>query len=54
MSTDVRVLLTRAITRLMVGDWERFKKLAIKAEDKHKRDRHLYVTIAEILKAKAG
>jgi len=52
MSNEVRILLGRAITRLMVGDWERFKKLAIKAEDKHKRDRHLYVTVREILDAK--
>ncbi|HZK34150.1 MAG TPA: hypothetical protein VFD33_02415 [Bacillota bacterium] len=52
MSREVRELLGRAITRLLSGDRARFEKLAIKADEKHKRDRHLYVTIGEILTAK--
>lgn len=52
MSTDVQELLSRAITRLLNGDRHEFEKLATKAEDKHKKDRHLYVTVEEILKAK--
>ncbi len=54
MSTEVRVLLGRAITRLLVGDRQEFYKLATKAEEKYRKDRHLYVTVREILDAKAG
>ena len=54
MSNEVRVLLGRAITRLLVGDRQEFYKLATKAEEKYRKDRHLYVTIQEILDAKAG
>ena len=54
MSNEVRILLGRAITRLLAGDKAEFERLAVKAEDKHKKDRHLYVTIQEILDAKAG
>ena len=54
MSNEVRILLGRAITRLLAGDKAEFEGLAVKAEDKHKKDRHLYVTIQEILDAKAG
>jgi hypothetical protein len=54
VSTEVRVLLGRAITRLLAGDKAEFERLAVKAEDKHKKDRHLYVTVREILDAKTG
>lgn len=54
MSNEVRMLLGRAIARLMNGDWHEFYKLATKAEEKYRKDRHLYVTIQEILDAKAG
>ena len=54
MSTDVQELLSRAITRLLNGDRHEFEKLATKAEDKHKRWKHLYVTVREVLDAKAG
>ena len=54
MSNEVRVLLGRAITRLLVGDRQEFYKLAVEAEEKYRKDRHLYVTIQEILDAKAG
>ena len=54
MSNEVRVLLGRAIARLLTGDKAEFQKLAAKAEDKHKKDRSLYVTVREILDAKAG
>ena len=54
MSTEVRILLGRALTRLLVGDRQEFYKLATKAEEKYRKDRHLYVTIQEILDAKAG
>ena len=52
MSTEVRVLLGRAIARLLAGDKAEFERLAVKAEDKHKKERHLYVTVEEILDAK--
>ena len=54
MSNEVRVLLGRAITRLLAGDRTEFEKLAVEAEQKYRKDRHLYVTIKEILDAKAG
>lgn len=54
MSTEVRVLLGRAITRLLAGDRTEFEKLATIAEEKYRKDRHLYVTVREILDAKAG
>ena len=54
MSNEVRVLLGRAITRLLVGDRQVFYKLAVEAEQKYWKDRHLYVTIKEMLDAKAG
>ncbi len=54
MSNEVRVLLGRAITRLLAGDRTEFEKLALEAEQKYRKDRHLYATIKEILDAKAG
>ena len=54
MSNEVRSLLGRAITRLLAGHLTEFKKLATIAEEKYRKDRHLYVTIKEILDAKAG
>ena len=53
MSNEVRSLLGRAITRLLSGDRTEFEKLATSAEEKYRKDRHLYVTIQEILDAKA-
>lgn len=52
MSTEIKVLLGRAITRLLVGDWTEFEKLAVEAEEKYRKERHLYVSIKEILDAK--
>jgi hypothetical protein len=54
VSNEVRSLLGRAITRLLSGDRTEFEKLATIAEEKYRKDRHLYVTIQEILDAKAG
>jgi len=54
MSNEVRMLLGRAIARLLAGHRSEFEKLAIKAEKKYRKDRHLYVTVREILDAKAG
>ena len=54
MSNEVRSLLGRAITRLLAGHRSEFEKLAVEAEGKYRKDRHLYVTIKEILDAKAG
>ena len=54
VSNEVRSLLGRAITRLLAGHLTEFKKLATIAEEKYRKDRHLYVTIKEILDAKAG
>ena len=54
MSTEVRVLLGRAITRLLVGDRQEFYKLAVEAEQKYRKDRYLYVIVREILDAKTG
>ena len=54
MSNEVRILLGRAITRLLVGDRQEFYKLAVEAEEKYRKDRRLYVTVREILDAKAG
>mgnify|MGYP000939405292 CR=1 FL=1 len=53
MSNEVKSLLSRAITRLLAGDWTEFEKLAIEAERKYREDGHLYVTIQEILDTKA-
>ena len=53
MSNEVRSLLSRAITRLLVGDRTEFERLAIEAERKYREDSHLYVTIQEILDTKA-
>jgi len=44
VSNEVRILLGRAITRLLVGDRQEFYKLATKAEEKYRNDRCLYVT----------
>ena len=52
MSKEVQELLSRAIIRLLHGDRHEFEKLATRAEDKHKKDRHLYVTVEEILEVK--
>jgi hypothetical protein len=52
MNTEVRVLLGRAITKLLAGDRMEFEKLAVEAEQKYRKDRHLYVTVREILDAK--
>lgn len=54
MSTEIKVLLGRAITRLLAGHRSGFEKLAVEAEEKYKKERHLYVSIKEILDAKAG
>lgn len=54
MSNEVRSLLSRAITRLLAGHLTEFEKLAVEAEEKYRKDSHLYVTIKEILDAKAG
>ena len=54
MSNEVRSLLGRAITRLLAGHLTEFEKLAVEAEEKYRKDRHLYVTVREILDAKAG
>jgi len=53
MSNEVRSLLGRAITRLLSGDRTEFEKLATIVEEKYRKDRRLYVTIQEILDAKA-
>lgn len=52
MSNEVRTLLSRAIMRLLAGDRTEFEKLAVEAEQKYRKDKHLYVTIQEILDAK--
>lgn len=52
MSNEVKILLGRAITRLLAGDRTEFEKLAVEAEQKHRKDRHLYVTVREILDAR--
>ena len=52
MSTEVKQLLSRAITHLLDGNKNTFKKLAYKAEHTHLRDKHLYVSIQDILQAK--
>lgn len=54
MSNEVRVLLGRALTRLLNGDKQEFQKLAELAEHKYKRDKHLYVTVKEILESKGA
>ena len=54
MSNEVRSLLGRAITRLLAGHLTEFEKLAIEAEEKYRKDRHLYATIKEILDTKEG
>lgn len=53
MSNEVKSLLSRAITRLLAGDWTEFERLAVEAEQKYREDSHLYVTIQEILDTKA-
>ena len=53
MSNEVRTLLGRAIMRLLAGDRTEFERLAVEAERKYREDSHLYVTIQEILDAKA-
>ena len=52
MSNEVMILLGRAITRLLAGDRTEFEKLAVEAEQKYRKDRHLYVTVREILDAR--
>ena len=52
MSNKVRSLIGRAITRLLAGHLTEFKKLAVEAEEKYRKDRRLYVTVREILDAK--
>ncbi len=54
VSNEVRSLLGRAITRLLAGHLTEFEKLAVEAEEKYRNDRRLYVTVREILDAKAG
>ena len=52
MSTEVKQLVSRAITHLLDGNKNTFKKLAYKAEYTHLRDKHLYVTIQDIMQSK--
>ncbi len=52
MSNEVRSLLGRAIMRLLAGDRTEFEKLAVEAEQEYRKDKHLYVTIQEILDTK--
>ena len=53
MSNEVRSLLSRAITRLLVGDRTEFERLAVEAERKYRENNRLYATIQEILDTKA-
>lgn len=54
MSNEVRILLGRALIRLLNGNKQEFQKLVRLAEHKYKRDKHLYVTIKEILESKGA
>jgi hypothetical protein len=49
MTSQVVGLVSRAIVRLVAGDKAGFEELAGTAEREHQRDRHLYLTVREIL-----
>ncbi len=46
--------LYRAIIRHLDGNQEKARKYAEQATELHKRDRHLYVPIGEIIEAKGA
>ena len=46
--------LARAIIRHLDGDTEKANKYANQATELHKKDRHLYVSIEEILRSKGA
>jgi hypothetical protein len=46
--------LARAIIRHLDGDKERFNRYAERAHELYKREKHLYVSIQEIIEAKGA
>lgn len=49
MTSQVVGLVSRSIVRLVAGDKAGFEELAGEAEQEHSRDRHLYLSIKDIL-----
>lgn len=52
MKSDIKKCVARAIVNHLDGDMDKFKEFTTKAMELYKRDKHLYVSIEDILRVK--
>lgn len=52
MTAETKRYIARAIITHLDGDMDRFNELAKQAMELYKQDKHLYVSIEDVIKAK--